>query len=548
MCVLRVFCVAPLSFRAPMMKRKLSAKRKSTDAPFDDSVSTEDSLKRSRNQRDPNILVNKSSNVTNNRSALSTIIGSTESSEQEKRILLDTINLSRIDESFSTACGNAFTLLIKLGHSFIGSDLSNIHCSGAKFDSADFRDVNFKGSVFRDCSWDGCCLDGCDFEDCDFTNSNLIEERSSLRDDSQIASLLNLNTKDVVISTTSEKTSIWSEGSIVNRLTDMKHSKIYSSPNEKWLLVSGGKKGYLFETNTLKDIHLVIQDLHCVRDAIALTDDGLYYGVKSGQSTSVDVFYISWSNPTNKLKVNPKRMIDLMGLKVFDPAQLFVYSKDEYARATCSLYQFISETNDFQPLSSIYMTLNRFERIPCSPSLFCWSGNRVPFILHVTSAITHCGADLPFPLQAHDFSLSPDGSSMLLSSTSDGYLFSLMQGSASLTFTKLLEVPGMTGPFSPSQFSSDGQFVSLVCGSEIRVIRVKGCVCLQVICLNDQLQRVSFHQNSQELLIVKKNLIIRRRLNLKEELCIESCPSLSDSMKEISCLGSKFFGATGLSS
>jgi hypothetical protein len=118
-----------------------------------------------------------------------------------------------------------------------------------------------------------------------------------------------------------------------------------------------------------------------------------------------------------------------------------------------------------------------------------------------------------------------------------------------LKFTKLLDVPGMTRPFSPAQFSSDSHFVSLVCGSEIRVIRMIDCVYLQVICLNSQLERVSFNQGDRELLMLKKNsdTIIRHRLNLKE-LQIDSPQFSSNSIMETSCLESKLFGATRLSS
>jgi uncharacterized protein YjbI with pentapeptide repeats len=461
-------------------------------------------------------------------------------SEHDQSALLAIIVSSRVDESLSNACGNSITLLIKLGHSFVGSDLSKIRCSEAAFKNADFRDVNFKGSVFRDCSWDGCCLDGCDFEDCDFTNSNLIEERSSLRDSSHsITDLLTLNKKDVVISTTSERTSIWSEGSIVNRLTEMKNCDLYSSPNEKWLLVSGRGIGYLFHSDNLKEVYLKIEDLHCVRDTIALTDDGMCYGVKSEISASsnedFNLFHLSLPNDLKvgnipmRSKVNTETLRNLRGLKYLDPTHLFVYGKNKLNWDTCSIHQFLLETNQFQPLFSIRMTLSRFDKIPLSPYLFCWSTNRVPFVLHFSSpTITRCEVNLPLNIRAYDCCASPDGSSMLLSSSMNGYLLLLRQESETFfTFTKHFEVPGMTGTLSPSQFSSDSQLVSLVCGSEIRVIRVESCVCLQVIALGSGLDRVSFNQHDRELLMLKRksDKVIRRRIDLKEELHFDSSQS-----------------------
>ena len=47
-----------------------------------------------------------------------------------KKILLGIIESSKTNESMSIACGNSMTLLLLLGHSFVGSDLRNIHCSG----------------------------------------------------------------------------------------------------------------------------------------------------------------------------------------------------------------------------------------------------------------------------------------------------------------------------------------------------------------------------------------------------------------------------------
>jgi hypothetical protein len=78
------------------------------------------------------------------------------------------------------------------------------------------------------------------------------------------------------------------------------------------------------------------------------------------------------------------------------------------------------------------------------------------------------------------------------------------------------------------------------------VIRVNGCVCLQSIFFSSPLERVSFNQHDRELLMVKNNsdTIIRRRVDLKEA----SHHDPLSSVKEISCLGSRFFGARGLTS
>jgi hypothetical protein len=120
------------------------------------------------------------------------------------------------------------------------------------------------------------------------------------------------------------------------------------------------------------------------------------------------------------------------------------------------------------------------------------------------------------------------------------------ESSSIMTFAKLLQVPGMTGPFSPSQVSSDGQLVCLVYGSEARVFRTRDCACLQIIRLDFPLDRASFNQHDRELLIMKKNsdTIIRRRVDLREERFRDAkSPSF---VKEISCLGSSFLGAKGL--
>jgi ankyrin repeat protein len=510
-----------------------------------------------------------------------------------KKNLLSVIESSKSHPPISVACGNAITVLLLLGHSFAGSDLREIRCAGAVFDNGDFRGVNFRGAVFEDCSWDGCLLDDCDFGECDFTNSNLIEERSTLRDlPSPVTSLLNLNGSGVVVASSASGSSIWVASTLVKRDKDkereedtpkMKACDLYASPSENWVLVSGGGKGYLYRTNDLRRVWWTVDDLNCVQDAIALTDDEIFFGATCISKTDsaercVDLFRVKLptaldvsfdESHADRLKVNNQEMRELTGVKVniTDSALLFVYCVDSLNWETCRVFSFLPNKSQYQLSASVQMELIRFDLIPSMPLLFCWANNRLPFLLHLSpTSITRCSVDLPFLTQAHDSCMSHNGSSMLLGGADAGFLCSLLRNEPTdlhlspshhlspspspVTITKLLQVEGMTGPFSASQFSADCELVCLACGSEVCVVRVKGCQYMQVIRLNLDLARVSFNQRDQELLIVARDSseIIRRRVELRDEMAPSHWNSISNSIeKKLSCVGSNVINASGLS-
>jgi hypothetical protein len=469
-----------------------------------------------------------------------------------KDILLSIIISTRSHPSRSVACGNAFTVLLLLGHSFVGSNLREIHCSGAVFNKGDFRNVNFEGSVFQDCSWDECCLDGCNFRNCDFTNSNLITERSTLQSPFPITSLLNFNKRGVVVTSSINIMSIWSGSSLV-KSQQMSVYDLYASPNEQWLFMSG-EKGYLYRMDDLDHDVWTTDDLNCIRDAISLTDDELFFGIKSGKDSEscedsescVDLFRLKLpASLDGLLKVNDNTMKKLKGVKanITSSNLLFVSYADEGNWSTCSLFSFIPDKNMYQLTCSIRMELIHFDLVPSTPFLFSWCTNRLPFLLHITpTSIKRCPINLPVS-QALDSCMSHDGSAMLLRTFDAGFLFSLRNESKELppTVTKLLQFEGMFGPLSHSQFTADCELVSLVYQSEIRVVRVKCCTCVQVIRFNFELTRVLFNQQDQELLILPRSSleIFRHRVVLRDDLSFSSptSPGPPSHEKKFSCLG-----------